>query len=1570
ISFDADGGVAVNPEFLNAGEGIKLPTTTKNGYKLDGWYDGNTKVSDGATFTEAKTLKAKWTPQNVNYTINYWQQKPTDAVGAADSAKKYDYVESETKTASAGSTITINNITKTYKGFDKNNNNSTKSVEISGDGTTVVNVYFDRKVVTINYYVYSKNAWKVDSSVQGLYAADLAAGQWRTDRPFHVNRGNSAGSGSLCILLTNFDFETAGYAGNTGNQKATDGTVTVCNFYAANTDRPNTVYYYNEKWDGSFELVGTALSTGTLTFHEKFTGYEPYKFTTSAGNNMTTAAFWTNKDNWSDGTKSSASNVYMASKLKVYKLSYFNYNAVSKTETNIKYTSPLGGYAGYVPAKPDVLPDYYVFKGWYKDPSCTEEFKFNEETMPNANLQVYAKWEPNPTTVTFKVYEGHDSAVELTKEVAVGTKVSKVSPSHPTEDGDYVWEGWKDAAGNWMSEDSEILKPEVLTGQWRYTQKLNVEYKDGIKVVATDDKDYNDGSKAKAIAGLEAEGKYFQGWETETGTVVAPGQEFDVTAAAAGSDKVVTLTALWGDTEQPTTITYDPGNGKGTASTDNLVNNETINLKTISSLGFTAPSDEYYFGGWAKSNGGEIVYADGEKVVVDKEGSANTVYAVWVPKKVIEITANSDELEYNGQEQSVTGFIGEEGLLRKYVPATDEDGTAYKVYGATAEAKGTNVGDYDTITDGSKITVEYANGGDATDKVIVKINPGTLTIYKKAIEVTVDGTTKTDVYDGEEHSNNVTEVTGAPEGVSVTVADTVVAKGTNVGTYTTPITVKDVTVTGADNYDVKVTIGKPVVEIITKKAIEVEVAGTTKYDEYDGQEHSNNVVEVKNVPQGVTVTVDPSVVAKGVNAGEYTKEFTAADVTVTGAENYDVTVKVTAPVKEIITKKKVEIEVAGTTKHDTYDGQEHSNNVVDVKNAPQGVTVTVDSSVVAKGVNAGEYTKEFTARNVNVTGAENYDVTIKVTAPVVEIIDKKPVTVTLEGTTKTDIYNGLEHSNNEVKVTGAPDGVNVAVSKDVVAKGVNVGTYKRPFTEEEVTVTGAENYDVTINITAPVVEIITKNSIEIKVNGTTKTDTYDGQEHSNTVANVTGAPAGVNVTLADTVVAKGVDAKTYTHVITEEEVIVEGADNYNVKITIGDPVVEIIEKAPLNIEVAGTTKHDTYDGQEHSNSDVTVSELPAGVSVAVDESVVAKGIDADTYTKNFTADEVTVTGAENYDVTVTVTAPVVEIIDKAPLNITVAGTTKHDTYDGKEHSNTEVTVSELPAGVRVAVDPSVVAKGIDADTYTKEFTAREVTVTGADNYDVTVTVTAPVVEIIDKAPLTIEVAGTTKTDTYDGQEHSNSKVNVSELPAGVSVAVDPSVVAKGVNADTYTKEFTAKEVAVTGAENYDVTVKVTAPVVEIILQDALVINIDGTTKHDTYDGKEHSNTKVNVSELPEGVTVTLADTVVAKGIDADTYRHAITEEEVTVTGAENYNVVLNIGDPVVEIIDKQPVEIEVAGTTKTDVYDGQKHSNTKVDVTGAPEGVTVTVDETVVAEGIDADTYTKEFTPENVIVTG
>ncbi|MBQ0078820.1 MAG: LPXTG cell wall anchor domain-containing protein, partial [Eubacterium sp.] len=374
------------------------------------------------------------------------------------------------------------------------------------------------------------------------------------------------------------------------------------------------------------------------------------------------------------------------------------------------------------------------------------------------------------------------------------------------------------------------------------------------------------------------------------------------------------------------------------------------------------------------------------------------------------------------------------------------------------------------------------------------------------------------------------------------------------------------------------------------------------------------------------------------------------------------------------------------------------------------------------------------------------------------------------------------------------------------------------------------------------------------------------------------------------------------------------------------------------------------------------------VTVTVDETVVAEGIDADTYTKEFTPENVIVTGAKNYDVTVKVTKPVVEIINKAPLNIEVAGTTKHDTYDGKEHSNTEVTVSQLPEGVSVTTKDTVVAKGIDADTYTYNFTPEEVVVTGADNYDVTVKVTAPVVEIIDKKAVEIFVGGTTKTDTYDGQKHSNTEITVDKAPEGVVVTVDETVVAEGINADTYTKEFTPANVIVTGAENYDVTVTVTKPMVEIINKAPLTITVAGTTKTDVYDGKEHSNTEVTVSQLPEGVSVTTKDTVVAKGIDADTYTYNFTPEEVVVAGADNYDVTVEVTAPVVEIITKKPITVEVNGTTKTAVYDGEAHSNSEVVYGDMPEGVAVTLNEGVKAEGIDADTYTRNLTAEDFTV--
>ena len=230
ISFNSDGGSIIDSQFVLNGDKLvldKSTTPTKPGYEFNGWYDGSKPVVDGATVTNPMTLKAHWTAAEVNYTINYWQQKVTDDKNATDAQKTYEYVSAETKKATTGTPISAENL-KTYKGFKYNANNSSKNVEISGDGTTIINVYYDRVLCTVKFHEYKQWKWQTIKTVTGLYGANLPEGAWDSSKNLWFTKKSD---GSNAVLLTSFDFETAGYAKNQGNVSE-NGIVTTCNFYA------------------------------------------------------------------------------------------------------------------------------------------------------------------------------------------------------------------------------------------------------------------------------------------------------------------------------------------------------------------------------------------------------------------------------------------------------------------------------------------------------------------------------------------------------------------------------------------------------------------------------------------------------------------------------------------------------------------------------------------------------------------------------------------------------------------------------------------------------------------------------------------------------------------------------------------------------------------------------------------------------------------------------------------------------------------------------------------------------------------------------------------------------------------------------------------------------------------------------------------------------------------------------------------------------------------------------------------------------------------------------------------
>ena len=731
ISFDSNGGSIVDSQFVLNGDKLvlnKSTTPTKPGYTFNGWYNDSTKVENGATVTNPMTLKAHWTAAEVNYTINYWQQKVTDDKNATDAQKTYEYVEAVTEKATTGTKISATN-SKTYKGFKYNANNSSKDVEIAGDGTTIINVYYDRVLCTVNFYVdkggYYWSDWQITKTVTGLYGANLPEGAWDSSKNLWFT---TKSYGSNAVLLTSFDFETAGYAKNQDNVSE-NGIVTTCNFYAG-SGLNGTIKYYNEQADGTFKLVQTVRTNGnSLTVHEKYEGYELYKYSTGS-NAQETAQYWNNRSSVKDKDVVNGNIINIASKLKTYSLSYYNYNKVTKTEKSIKYTASLKSYANYTPARPSELPDYYVFGGWYKDKACTTKFDFNTEKMPNANVQIYAKWTAKKINLTYNLNTPDGTSKKVNRDVDAGTIASTVLPSATTIS-DYSFAGWYYADGNGnitkdaFNANEAITKDTSVIGKWLYNGELTVVYDPGEEgsnaKVPTDSNIYAGGAKVTVAKNATTTSKKkFLGWELNR-NLYHPGDAFEVNKDLAKDNNVITLTAVWGSEESSTTMSYNPGYGRGSVQTVPVKNNASVTLQSEKDFGYQAPEEEgkeYYFAGWATSmddaKNGKATYAAGQTVHVDVNGE-NVLYATWIEKTVITLFANSNTVSYTGQMQEVNGFV-----------SLTIDG--YTVSGLNAHAQGTDVGTYPTEIKGTA-HVEKGNQ-DVTNKVVVKTTPGQLTITK------------------------------------------------------------------------------------------------------------------------------------------------------------------------------------------------------------------------------------------------------------------------------------------------------------------------------------------------------------------------------------------------------------------------------------------------------------------------------------------------------------------------------------------------------------------------------------------------------------------------------------------------------------------------------------------------------------------------------------------------------------------------------------------------------------------------------------------------------------------------
>ncbi|WP_287940772.1 InlB B-repeat-containing protein, partial [Faecalibaculum rodentium] len=450
LNFDSAGGSFVNSKEFKVGDTVNLTEKpTREGYTFKRWVLGSETVTSISTANVPKgstsvTVKAVWEAAEVNYTIRYWKQSVLDDVNAADANKTYDYVRTETARAKTGTVVKPQG-GEADIGFRYNSVNSREQT-VAADGSTVVDVKYDRIKCTVKFHYGSGTTRSYTDLFGAPFVDSEGSSLWDATRMWQTS---SRGA----LLLTTYDFNTAGY----GDEKEVDsrtGNWTL-EFRTRSAFDRYSIAYYNEQYDGSFKLADQ-IKAGNNKFnvYEKYAGYDLYKYSKKESGNFSSADFWTNRQNASSITGEGQSldikrdgTTKVASTLKKYNIQYSSWNEIVKEISNVKYTTPLGEVSNYVagagdwdftPDLPEGKGSYYRFDRWYLDPKF-ETPATDAVTMPNGNLILYAKWEADSFNVTLHPNNG-GADIAYKTDVEGGSRIGEISET-PKFEG-HTFAGW------------------------------------------------------------------------------------------------------------------------------------------------------------------------------------------------------------------------------------------------------------------------------------------------------------------------------------------------------------------------------------------------------------------------------------------------------------------------------------------------------------------------------------------------------------------------------------------------------------------------------------------------------------------------------------------------------------------------------------------------------------------------------------------------------------------------------------------------------------------------------------------------------------------------------------------------------------------------------------------------------------------------------------------------------------------------------------------------------------------------------------------------------------------------